>query len=171
VGNFVVRGFVSQNSTVWAPDEHFDAAEMVCRDIMYQLCQAMAYIHRLGIVHRNLKLDVHFYHAFLLPHLNQPVQNILLSGDTIPFIKIAGFGLAAHLSDGSLLTVRRSFDTLATKPHITSGHPRLERLHGTRDATRAPARIRLPCGQLECRYYLVRNVRTYLRRRMWGGLR
>ncbi|KAF7359999.1 hypothetical protein MVEN_00727200 [Mycena venus] len=62
--------------------------EIACRDIMYQLCQAMAYVHRLGIVHRNLKLD-----------------NIFLTGDTIPFIKVAGFGLAARLpADGGFLT-------------------------------------------------------------------
>ncbi|KAJ7887603.1 kinase-like domain-containing protein [Mycena olivaceomarginata] len=65
-------------------------AEIVCRDIMYQLCQAMAYVHRLGIVHRNLKLE-----------------NIFLTGDTIPFIKVAGFGLAARVPDGGFLTEPR----------------------------------------------------------------
>ncbi|KAJ6535746.1 kinase-like domain-containing protein [Mycena capillaripes] len=73
-------------------------AEMVCRDIMYQLSQAMAYVHRLGIVHRNLKLE-----------------NILLSGDSIPFIKIAGFGLATRLpTNGEPLTeMRGSIDYMA----------------------------------------------------------
>ncbi|KAF8173967.1 kinase-like domain-containing protein [Mycena galopus ATCC 62051] len=55
--------------------------ELVCRDVMYQLSQAMAHIHHLGIVHRNLKLD-----------------NIFLTSETgFPLIKVAGFGLAARM--------------------------------------------------------------------------
>ncbi|KAF7376952.1 hypothetical protein MSAN_00113000 [Mycena sanguinolenta] len=69
------------------PASCFGLEELGCRDIMYQLCQAMAYVHGLGIVHRNLKLE-----------------NILLTGDAIPFIKVAGFGLAARMpADGSKL--------------------------------------------------------------------
>ncbi|KAJ7767636.1 kinase-like domain-containing protein [Mycena metata] len=64
-------------------------SEVVCRDIIYQICQAMAYVHRTGIVHRNLKLD-----------------NVFLSGDAAPFVKIAGFGLATHVPPTGLLTVQ-----------------------------------------------------------------
>ncbi|KAJ6484044.1 kinase-like domain-containing protein [Mycena sanguinolenta] len=69
------------------PSSRLGVEELVCRDIMYQLCQAMAYVHSLGIVHRNLKLE-----------------NILLTGDALPFVKVAGFGLAARMpADGSKL--------------------------------------------------------------------
>ncbi|KAJ7249150.1 kinase-like domain-containing protein [Mycena haematopus] len=71
----------------FGPSCRLGVEEHVCRDIIYQLCQAMAYIHGLGIVHRNLKLD-----------------NILMTGDVMPFIKVAGFGLAARMpADGSKL--------------------------------------------------------------------
>ncbi|KAJ7619816.1 kinase-like domain-containing protein [Mycena polygramma] len=72
--------------------------ELVCRDIMYQLAQGMAHIHNQGIVHRNLKLE-----------------NILLTADANPFIKIAGLGLAARLpSNGESLTeVIGSIDYMA----------------------------------------------------------
>ncbi|KAJ6556575.1 kinase-like domain-containing protein [Mycena vulgaris] len=71
--------------------------ELACRDIMYQLCQAMAYVHRLGIVHCNLK-----------------PENILLTGQKIPFIKVGGFGLAMYMSRGERLTdIRGSFDYAA----------------------------------------------------------
>ncbi|KAF7370659.1 hypothetical protein MSAN_00698900 [Mycena sanguinolenta] len=55
--------------------------ENICREIMYQLCHAMAFLHALGIMHRDLK-----------------PENILLrddrSMDATPFIKVADFGLA-----------------------------------------------------------------------------
>ncbi|KAJ7137344.1 kinase-like domain-containing protein [Mycena crocata] len=70
--------------------------ELECRDIMYQLCQAMAYIHRLGIVHRNLK-----------------PENILLTGDKMPFIKIAGFGFAVKSHGAKLKEVRGSLPYMA----------------------------------------------------------
>ncbi|KAJ6506945.1 hypothetical protein C8R45DRAFT_1069843 [Mycena sanguinolenta] len=69
--------------------------------------QAMAYVHGLGIVDRNLKLE-----------------NILLTGDAIPFIKIAGFGLAARMpADGSKLKVIRGAQrnhVRAREMHVTS---------------------------------------------------
>ncbi|KAJ7720572.1 kinase-like domain-containing protein [Mycena maculata] len=54
--------------------------ENLCREIMYQLCHAMAYCHALGITHRDLK-----------------PENILLrdtESEGPPFIKVADFGLA-----------------------------------------------------------------------------
>ncbi|KAJ7167978.1 kinase-like domain-containing protein [Mycena filopes] len=71
-------------------------SELACRDIIYQISQAVAYVHRLGIVHRNLKLD-----------------NIFLSGDA-PFVKVAGFGLATHVPpNGRLTEVRGSLEYTA----------------------------------------------------------
>ncbi|KAJ6479409.1 hypothetical protein C8R47DRAFT_1136722 [Mycena vitilis] len=46
-----------------------------CRDIAYQLCSAVAYMHGLGMPHRNLNPDT-----------------ILLARDDPPFIKISGLG-------------------------------------------------------------------------------
>ncbi|KAJ7453256.1 kinase-like domain-containing protein [Mycena galericulata] len=70
--------------------------EIPARDIMYQLCQAMSYVHGLGIVHRNLK-----------------AENIFLTGDTLPFIKIGGFGLAVRSEGQKLTEVSGSFDYMA----------------------------------------------------------
>ncbi|KAJ7089940.1 kinase-like domain-containing protein [Mycena epipterygia] len=78
--------------------------EIACRDIMYQLCQAMAHIHRLGIVHCNLK-----------------PENILLTGDMIPFIKIAGFGLAVNIQSERLKQTRGSFGY--TAPEVVCPPP------------------------------------------------
>ncbi|KAJ7435273.1 kinase-like domain-containing protein [Mycena latifolia] len=80
--------------------------QLACRDILYQLCQAMAYVHRLGIVHCNLK-----------------PENILLTGDKIPFIKVAGFGLAIS-SKGEKTDIRGSFDYAAPEVmnHCTYDH-------------------------------------------------
>ncbi|KAF7356655.1 hypothetical protein MVEN_01000000 [Mycena venus] len=56
--------------------------ENICREILYQLCHAMAFLHAQGITHRDLK-----------------PENILLrddkSMDATPFIKVADFGLAS----------------------------------------------------------------------------
>ncbi|KAK7046278.1 kinase-like domain-containing protein [Favolaschia claudopus] len=72
--------------------------EIRCRDIFYQLCQAMSYIHSQRIVHRNLKLE-----------------NIFLSGDNFPFVKVAGFGLATRLADNGqgCLMLRGSLDYMS----------------------------------------------------------
>ncbi|KAJ7093834.1 kinase-like domain-containing protein [Mycena belliarum] len=69
--------------------------EIAARDIMFQLCQALSYIHRLGIVHCNVK-----------------PENILLTGDEMPFIKLAGFGLAIK-GAGNKRDVRGSMDYAA----------------------------------------------------------
>ncbi|KAJ7853585.1 hypothetical protein B0H13DRAFT_2358862 [Mycena leptocephala] len=53
-------------------DSEFRLAEEVCRDMAYQLCQAVAYMHSVGISHRNL-------------HTN----NILLTKDDPLFIKVS----------------------------------------------------------------------------------
>ncbi|KAJ7066658.1 kinase-like domain-containing protein [Mycena amicta] len=51
----------------------------ICRDIMYQLCHALAHLHMLGITHRDLK-----------------PENIMLRASDLnaPFIVLADFGLA-----------------------------------------------------------------------------
>ncbi|KAJ7224332.1 kinase-like domain-containing protein [Mycena pura] len=57
----------------------------ICREIMYQLCHALAHIHAIGITHRDLK-----------------PENILLRDedqDHAPFIKVADFGFAAIQKD------------------------------------------------------------------------
>ncbi|KAJ7667026.1 kinase-like domain-containing protein [Mycena rosella] len=78
--------------------------EIACRDIMYQLCQAMSYVHRRGVLHCNLK-----------------PENILLTGDKMPFIKVAGFGLAIK-SEGERMDIRGSFDYAAPEVVCHSGY-------------------------------------------------
>ncbi|KAJ6625379.1 kinase-like domain-containing protein [Mycena sp. CBHHK59/15] len=55
---------------------------MTCH-IAQQLCQALAYIHSKGITHRDLK-----------PESSVIGQNILLTQDSPPIVKVADFGLA-----------------------------------------------------------------------------
>ncbi|KAI0646004.1 kinase-like domain-containing protein [Trametes meyenii] len=47
------------------------------QDIIYQICDTLAYVHRQGITHRDLKLE-----------------NVLLTADLPPVVKVADFGLA-----------------------------------------------------------------------------
>ncbi|KAJ7760493.1 kinase-like domain-containing protein [Mycena metata] len=64
--------------------------EDLCREIMYQLCHAVAFLHAQGITHRDLK-----------------PENILLRDDNIraPFIKVADFGLA-HVQKNLTIEVK-----------------------------------------------------------------
>ncbi|KAF9478621.1 Pkinase-domain-containing protein [Pholiota conissans] len=60
--------------------------ELNARDITYQMCDAMAYIHSKGITHRDLK-----------------PENVLLTLDKPPIIKIADFGLAKVVNSVTML--------------------------------------------------------------------
>ncbi|KAI0701131.1 kinase-like domain-containing protein [Cerioporus squamosus] len=51
--------------------------EPVAQQLTYQICDALAYVHGLGIAHRDLK-----------------PENILLTDDNPPVVKVADFGLA-----------------------------------------------------------------------------
>ncbi|KAF9472002.1 kinase-like protein, partial [Pholiota conissans] len=52
-------------------------AEILAKDIAYQVCTGMAYVHEQGVVHRDLKPD-----------------NILVTIDEPPFVTIADFGVS-----------------------------------------------------------------------------
>ncbi|EMD33825.1 hypothetical protein CERSUDRAFT_117897 [Gelatoporia subvermispora B] len=60
--------------------------EVEARRLTYQICEALAYVHRKGIAHRDLK-----------------PENILLTLDSPPQVKVADFGLAKAVTSGSLL--------------------------------------------------------------------
>nr|GAT46708.1 predicted protein [Mycena chlorophos] len=73
----------------------------ICRDIMYQLCHALAHIHSLGIVHRDIK----------------PENVILRRGDhRWPYIVLADFGLS-HVQRG------RDMDQEICLTDITGSYP------------------------------------------------
>ncbi|CDO76222.1 hypothetical protein BN946_scf184894.g11 [Trametes cinnabarina] len=67
--------------------------EQEAKRITYQICDALAYVHRQGIAHRDLK-----------------PENVLLTNDKPPVVKVADFGLA------------KVIDTL-TKLHTVCGTP------------------------------------------------
>ncbi|KDR75942.1 hypothetical protein GALMADRAFT_68135 [Galerina marginata CBS 339.88] len=60
--------------------------EVNARDITYQMCDALAYIHSKGVTHRDLK-----------------PENVLLSVDNPPLIKVADFGLAKVVDSLTML--------------------------------------------------------------------
>ncbi|KAJ7634066.1 kinase-like domain-containing protein [Mycena polygramma] len=76
-----------------APPEKRGIPEEICREIMYQLCHAMAHLHAHGITHRDLK-----------------PENILLrdNNDLKPYIKVCDFGLADIQTDLGTLSVMKS---------------------------------------------------------------
>ncbi|KAJ7879529.1 kinase-like domain-containing protein [Mycena olivaceomarginata] len=61
-------------------------SEDVTKHIVYQLCQALAYIHEKGITHRDLK-----------------PENVLLTLDDPPIVKVADFGLAKIVDSMTML--------------------------------------------------------------------
>ncbi|KAJ7213007.1 kinase-like domain-containing protein [Mycena pura] len=60
--------------------------EAMSKHIIYQLCQALAYIHGKGITHRDLK-----------------PENVLLTKDDPPIVKVADFGLAKIVDSMTML--------------------------------------------------------------------
>ncbi|KAI0737333.1 kinase-like domain-containing protein, partial [Daedaleopsis nitida] len=79
-------------------------SEPTARYFTYQICDALAYLHSLGIAHRDLK-----------------PENILLTDDVPPVVKIADFGLAKVVdSDTALKTVCGTPAYLA--PEVVNGN-------------------------------------------------
>ncbi|KAJ7141162.1 kinase-like domain-containing protein [Mycena epipterygia] len=69
-------------------------SERMTKHLMRQLCEALAFIHSNNITHRDLKPDARsslFHVSDLAKH---DPQNILLTTDRPPVLKIADFGLA-----------------------------------------------------------------------------
>ncbi|THH28784.1 hypothetical protein EUX98_g5407 [Antrodiella citrinella] len=66
--------------------KHGGISEDGSRDITYQLCGAMAYIHNKGITHRDLK-----------------PENVLITADIPPKVKVADFGLAKMVDSYTML--------------------------------------------------------------------
>ncbi|OSC96762.1 kinase-like protein, partial [Trametes coccinea BRFM310] len=60
--------------------------EQEARHITYQICDALAYVHRHGIAHRDLK-----------------PENVLLTNDNPPVVKVADFGLAKVIDTLTML--------------------------------------------------------------------
>ncbi|KAI0075665.1 Pkinase-domain-containing protein [Panus rudis PR-1116 ss-1] len=65
---------------------HNGLSERETRHLTYQICDAMAYIHGMGITHRDLK-----------------PENILLTTDNPPNVKVADFGLAKAVDSYTML--------------------------------------------------------------------
>lgn len=79
--------------------------ESESRDITFQVCEAMAYIHSLGVTHRDLK-----------------PENILLTKDTPPMVKVADFGLAKAVDSLTMLRTMCGTPTYLA-PEVVSQEP------------------------------------------------
>lgn len=73
--------------------------------VTYQLCKAVAFIHKHNITHRDLKPEVCATVPYLFRVYSQQSQNILLTPDKPPIVKIADFGLAKLVDDVTALRV------------------------------------------------------------------
>ncbi|PIL30297.1 transporter [Ganoderma sinense ZZ0214-1] len=60
--------------------------EIEAQHITYQICEALIYIHSMGVVHRDLK-----------------PENVLLTQDSPPVVKVADFGLAKVMDSLSIM--------------------------------------------------------------------
>ncbi|KAH9485365.1 Serine/threonine-protein kinase cds1 [Psilocybe cubensis] len=83
-------------------------AEVDARDITYQICDAMAYIHAKGVTHRDLK-----------------PENVLLTADKPPKVKVADFGLAKVVDS---LTMLRTM--CGTPSYLAPEVVRSDNIHG-----------------------------------------
>ncbi|KAM5541348.1 hypothetical protein V8D89_004902 [Ganoderma adspersum] len=63
--------------------------EIEAQNITYQICEALIYIHSMGVVHRDLK-----------------PENVLLTQDRPPVVKVADFGLAKVIDSLSLMQTK-----------------------------------------------------------------
>ncbi|TFK85051.1 Pkinase-domain-containing protein [Polyporus arcularius HHB13444] len=76
-GISIVLEFVKGGDLLDYLEMRKELPEPVAQRLTYQICEALAYVHGLGIAHRDLK-----------------PENILLTDDNPPVVKIADFGLA-----------------------------------------------------------------------------
>jgi serine/threonine/tyrosine protein kinase RAD53 len=83
-------------------------SEEQARDIVLQTCEALAYCHGRGITHRDLKPEVRTAPLIAQTHSQTDhilSQNILLTNDNPPMIKVADFGLAKVVDSQTMLRV------------------------------------------------------------------
>ncbi|KIK57289.1 hypothetical protein GYMLUDRAFT_204178 [Collybiopsis luxurians FD-317 M1] len=80
-------------------------SEDVIQHITYQLCLAVSYVHSLGITHRDLK-----------------PQNILLTEDNPPNVKVADFGLSKFVDAQNKLTTKCGTPAFVAPEVISQGH-------------------------------------------------
>ncbi|KAJ3553328.1 hypothetical protein NM688_g3677 [Phlebia brevispora] len=74
------------------------------KDITYQLCDALAYIHSQGIAHRDLK-----------------PENVLLTNDVPPVVKVADFGLAKAIDSLTMLRTMCGTPSYLAPEVVTQG--------------------------------------------------
>jgi len=74
------------DTLIAAPDRPLPAAEYEVQRMAAQICHAVAYVHSQGITHRDLK-----------------PENVMITNTYPPNCKVADFGLAKLVDDGTFL--------------------------------------------------------------------
>jgi hypothetical protein len=84
---YIITELVTGGDLLAHVSTHGALTEGECRRLFGQVCKAVEYLHARNIIHRDLKPD-----------------NILLTGDTLPNVKLADFGVSKSMSDTNLQT-------------------------------------------------------------------
>lgn len=81
------------------------AGDWMSCHLTYQICQALTHIHSHNITHRDLKPEVCVKSSSAVMLYLNSSQNILLTTDKPPILKIADFGLSKLVDDATALRV------------------------------------------------------------------
>ncbi|GAA6012177.1 hypothetical protein JCM11491_001775 [Sporobolomyces phaffii] len=102
-------------------EHHGDVTEGLARRIFGELCDAVGWMHRVGLVHRDIKLENILLTSRLFP-LATTTTNPLDHVPT-PFVKLTDFGLSRFINPSSPLLQTRCGSEAYAAPELLMGKP------------------------------------------------